>query len=511
METLHSDCDKSFIGNKDYFYHPTGPNALAACIPCKKVAELDQKMSQMRQSIIDMEKERQQWKTQINAKHDKFMRNFPVEIIAAILELSLPDDVAHLRLESVNSKYTLSAPLVLSAVSQRWRTIAHSTPQIWTTVPIRIGKHNCHLLPLLATEWIERSSPLPLSVNISAEDDSKETQEVIKTVTRYCSRWTWLKYEGEATNFSHFSTDEEGTLQLNTVNLRTPGAEVPAAMFELGKMIVRANRLVLVSVFCIDMVNVAWNHLTELFIIELAPPECLEALRRAPRLVKCTFGSKKHITSTRYQLPNFHHPIVHRAIVNLTLFGNHCLPIFTHLRCPSLKILEVQSYRGNAPAVAQMVRFILNSKCLLLHLYLGRTLIHQNEIDWLGHLHSLRLLAINFMTPHLDDTLFALLAQTSTVDGVVKPLYLPKLQELEIQQGNMFNWTLLPLIFCTTESPERHRTRLERLAFSVPSNGELVDIPEVTMSEATKQQLLSLKAQEVKMTIAVGKVIKDLV
>ncbi|KAF9484851.1 hypothetical protein BDN70DRAFT_58091 [Pholiota conissans] len=75
-------------------------------------------------------------------------------------------------------RYTICAPMVLSAVCRMRRVIAYVTPKLWTTLPLlsQVAETTRDTLPTTSfvKEWIKRAGQLPLSIiTFASYHDSK--------------------------------------------------------------------------------------------------------------------------------------------------------------------------------------------------------------------------------------------------------------------------------------------------------------------------------------------------
>ncbi|KAF9483167.1 hypothetical protein BDN70DRAFT_929496 [Pholiota conissans] len=171
---------------------PKDPNA---CLPCREMVELDDKIEEMRTAIVEMEIKRRELKMHVNSSHDRVTRDIPPEITAEIFQLCLPEGLPSANIAyKVKSLRTLGMPLILSAVSRRWRQMALASPRLWSNVALRLMERNLHSLPILTNEWLERSGECPLSINIyirastTTTNTSIQGRELIKLACQYSSR-----------------------------------------------------------------------------------------------------------------------------------------------------------------------------------------------------------------------------------------------------------------------------------------------------------------------------------
>ncbi|KAF9476536.1 hypothetical protein BDN70DRAFT_812118, partial [Pholiota conissans] len=120
----------------DTLCNPTDPNA---CEPCKRLFEIEAEVKEIRMTLVDKERERQKLKSQVNEQHDKLGHRLPPEIAGKIFELCIPGNLFDLGYYSRPSRSTFCSPLIISAVSTRWRDLSYSTPRLWNILPLYSG------------------------------------------------------------------------------------------------------------------------------------------------------------------------------------------------------------------------------------------------------------------------------------------------------------------------------------------------------------------------------------
>ena len=99
----------------------------------------------------------------MNAIHDPFNFKFPPEIASLIFSLSMGDE----DYEPDRSKLRkLPTQFLLGSVSRRWRQVARSTPQLWSTISFTLVKEKTNTLPPLRfiNDWLQLSGSLPLNL-----------------------------------------------------------------------------------------------------------------------------------------------------------------------------------------------------------------------------------------------------------------------------------------------------------------------------------------------------------
>ncbi|KAF9483114.1 hypothetical protein BDN70DRAFT_963098 [Pholiota conissans] len=442
----------------------TDPNI---CGACQKVAELDQKIQEMRDAIAGMEKERQQWKVQVNANHDGLLSHLPTEMIVNVFLFSLPGEAVTGNLDEIKDAYTLAAPLVLSAVSHQWRCIAHSTPQLWSTVPLTCG------------EWIKRSGQLPLLINIQFTSN-RNAAGLIEMVNQISSYKLMTK----------FRSTTEGIMMLQTLRLRVLPFTTPyvaSGTFNLGHRVLRPTRLILKGLRRIGDINIDWKHLTTL---EIETPidlfTSLEIFRRATQL-------KSNLPSESILCRNLED-------LSITIFDS--VKLFQQLICPSLNALMVHPERN---AEIPLVNFIQNCACSLTMLSLFDVDLSREDARLLccslSTLQYLHLESFDVQQSQTGNHWLSLLGEVSIVDGIPEPSYLPELQSLRINQVNDLDFTLVPAIFYAPRSMTLYRRNLVRVLIVIETkstshwrNMELEDLQ-------IKEQLLLLKKEGIKISL----------
>ena len=115
------------------------------------------------------------------------MRRLPLELLSAIFVWCLPDD-AFIR------PARRQAPLLLTQISASWRTVALSTPQLWSTLNVvcnlksrgstRLKEVDRIIAPSMNL-WLSRTDNLPLSISI---DGLPMKQSIIQILFQHSTR-----------------------------------------------------------------------------------------------------------------------------------------------------------------------------------------------------------------------------------------------------------------------------------------------------------------------------------
>ncbi|KAF8638645.1 hypothetical protein AX17_002048 [Amanita inopinata Kibby_2008] len=256
------------------------------------------------------------------------------EIWAEIFSLCLP------RTKFVRpSPY--DAPLLLCGVCAEWREIALATPQLWSSLAVRIS-YPSHLTPVFVQDWIDRSGMLPLSLSLetsalcprSAEGTLDKTVAVLFS---YASRWLNVSFTLSAPIGNALPTLDNAPLlrefSLHPSPLSKNRFAIP---FNMAPHLRRLKWTP-----CWDLLavrGIPWKRLTHLTLERgLSLLGCLDALRLCPKLVECG------LSATLIQhLSTLSPPLQHHHLRRLRITADeHLGRFFDSLTLPHLEQLEV--------------------------------------------------------------------------------------------------------------------------------------------------------------------------
>lgn len=245
-------------------------------------------------------------KSKVNESHDPIVRRLPVEIISRIFELCLPDHTTSVHVLSGNLSSEFS-PLYLGAVCKAWKSIAWSTPQLWTFIPVPLSSSlfTSSEAYNIVKEWFRRTGALPLSVKVyrrtvlEGEHRDLPTLEqvfpVISLINDYSSRWQTLDLSLPRVLIEKFKhRPREGfqpifeTLKLRVNDVNTIGAPYTVNMWDLSPIKVR------ISGIGYESLGIEWSNLTTLVAFNLYSDEILKILTNGPQTTDCTFRSVQY-------------------------------------------------------------------------------------------------------------------------------------------------------------------------------------------------------------------------
>lgn len=99
--------------------------------------------------------------------------------------------------------------LAISTVCKRWRTLAVSSPGLWSTISLEILMHDAAPVMFkgrvaILERYLERSANWPLSIELAVLGDSEEDEHVfLISLIQHSQRWKSFRYRGNFTLSRH--------------------------------------------------------------------------------------------------------------------------------------------------------------------------------------------------------------------------------------------------------------------------------------------------------------------
>lgn len=297
------------------------------------------------------------------------VRFLPDELLSRIFIECIPTKGATVSLEASVHE----APMLLSHVCSRWRSVAFSTPQLWNRLIATIGPapppHSSHSRTLisLVQEWFHRAKTLPLSLRFASHlnyfhcspDDPilAESDVPHSLLCALSSRLTYLdlalgwtpkylellSHESQGLPFPLLeSLILRGTDFLQDESLSEWGhdGQKPLTTFQDAKRLCRVAMYY--PIFGNNLGNVLfpWEQLTHFIVSERIQHGVLEDLFR-----RCTFLQQCVLTlaATPNSVPAREVKTVHHHLIDLTIAMDNALnpSILRNFELPALKSLRL--------------------------------------------------------------------------------------------------------------------------------------------------------------------------
>ena len=274
-------------------------------------------------------------------------KRLPPEIMSEIFILCTP--VTRRNLDDFGFEWYIStpSPLSLTWVCRSWRSIAQSTPALWTSLRIYIPYRNIPQCIQVIREWISRSGQLPLSIQVHRNpvvpfNWLDPLVDDLFNLVRSCShRWESLEITLEAELLPRFCDSISGPSILKTLILVPPrgyagGFRKP---FNTGASF-SSPIYVSLSSSTVWPLGICWDNVTHFAARRMDAGQALEILRLAPRLQEFTLSGlwrandgdlpSSPVLHTRLETLHVYltlHSVSHQIMENITL------PSLKHLNC----------------------------------------------------------------------------------------------------------------------------------------------------------------------------------
>ncbi|KAJ3503505.1 hypothetical protein NLJ89_g8400 [Agrocybe chaxingu] len=134
------------------------------------------------------------------------MRHLPTDILREVFIQTLPESNAIMKANR--------CPLLLTRICRFWRDVALSTPNLWTSLQIKVpGKgipsSTANKIAIGIHEWFSRSGALPLSISLISDHwhkrDDLPHEPITASLIPFSSRWHKLEITSYAPHISNLA------------------------------------------------------------------------------------------------------------------------------------------------------------------------------------------------------------------------------------------------------------------------------------------------------------------
>ncbi|KAF5347202.1 hypothetical protein D9758_011106 [Tetrapyrgos nigripes] len=276
----------------------------------------------------------------------------PFELFSEILLLSID--------EGLNVETTVKRPLVLSQVSQHWRSVSLSTLRLWSRLHLQITRSKATRHASLVETWLTRSDSCPLQLHILWDEEvSSMSHPVLQAIVQHSDRWQRILLHLPTTAFPSLAPIKGHLLILTELSLGSNDfSRLTLDMFETAPML---RSFESINLSPLDL-SLPWAQLSTIPIVSISIPECLEIQRRCPRLQNGTFILTFQFHSS---LQGFDIDIRTPFIRSITFVSS---PWSTFLdinllleRCTYPQLVDLQMCDFRVPPRAQLPSFLARS------------------------------------------------------------------------------------------------------------------------------------------------------
>lgn len=274
-----------------------------------------------------------------------------------------------------NEGYTrpsrLAAPLSISQVCRRWRSIALESPKLWCSIHIMRNLRARHFpSPALLSAWLTRAGKQRLEICFAPEDPddrshrthAAEVKQILDTLVYFIDRWSDVKLYTRYVNISSLKhIPSTGAPRLESLELVGPSdfkefstrvSNIWAASPRFKEFKMEHWGAPSTSPGFLSIFNLPFQQLTSISLSStVSVIECIRMLQFSPKLVNCVFenisvGSLPHPSNAK--VATLHNLRSLELTVDLLEFDNHSqhmilAPILNTIKAPHLQSLILGS------------------------------------------------------------------------------------------------------------------------------------------------------------------------
>ncbi|KAJ7024394.1 hypothetical protein C8F04DRAFT_161687 [Mycena alexandri] len=344
------------------------------------------------------------------------------------------------------SHYPLSANakhvLVLCGVCSYWRKVALNTPRLWagTTLPIMDPKTLLEVASVPTNMFLERSAPLPISIEFYPVFFSNTTITISPMMTSASNRWkrfvvVCVVDEFDVTSLAQIPSEALNNLESLQLQWSRPvtwhGSELDvfSSAPRLRNVDIRA------PLATSNSLSMPWAQLSDLSLTYMSPQLCLDALASCENLISGRFITEQWPESDFPDDSDITEPVLLAHLTKLEIYiyiwttGEYLGPFLRRFRLPALKkldlSLDVQDDDNSISWLTPTLTPFLDSCPNLQYLGLLGCVDAEDMADVLQHTHNLTELV--FRESQVDDDFFAALTYSQSATPLV-----PKLETLTL-------------------------------------------------------------------------------
>ena len=306
------------------------------------------------------------------------MARLPVEIM---MEIFMWGFVSSYKEEKATEPTTF--PLRLGKVCYDWRHIAWRMPGLWSFFHLRISRRRSTCQADLLSEWLDRSQPRLLSLNLSVEDEDSWTKSpdvptgIIDTLIAHSVRWRRLSLVLPECWYGRIAEVRGKIQNLKSLAIRPPGCvfiNKPVDAFADAPSLKSLH----VSHTYLSDLRFPWLQLTSVALGTASTDEALELIRRCPNLATCHFQDLNELEA------NFPADIVMHSrleFLEVSLHPSAILEDFLiYLVLSDLRRLTLTLPEGHPPPIPVIEAFLERSPCPLKELTIIGPYISEHDI-----------------------------------------------------------------------------------------------------------------------------------
>jgi len=385
MESIEG-CTLCEVHSKEFAHDPCPIiNNRSGYCPCDELGRLD---GQIRDFLHQALKKRQELRSRVNHFHDR-LHQMPPEVVSSIFLFyvsSVPKKIpGPPPWHSPPSRQKSSGPLILGAVCQKWREIAWSTPQLWSSISLYLSPKSFSSNLRIAQEWLSRSGQLPLSISLFMRNFSISTDDLLPIThlfNKYAGRWQHLEFlsipHSILSKLKPNGLSLHGPTTLHTINIYFVDRDRWGGLSPIFQGL--SPTVVELSFVPFPSMGICWSRVTRVYASGFSVGACIELIQHAPLLTDCKFVE---VTSEQeeYLLPRGNTIQTSLNSLFVELVDSKIDTFLHHFSLPSLQELHLD-YGAcfNTPPTDALLAFCARSPLLKKLQLMGSVIEHDSEL-----------------------------------------------------------------------------------------------------------------------------------
>lgn len=351
------------------------------------------------------------------------IQHLPAELMSEIFlhcmksrEFYDPYDIRPTRLDKT--------PLLVAKIDSRWRSIALSTPILWSSIALTIQPKYLKGDVLLAKSWMARSGKCPLTIYLAGNGDLKNTMQLMEVFLLRCERWHDVQLYLPSAVIRSLSEAKNRLPRLQRLYI---GPMWPADV-DIFENAPQLRCVYLAAGVAPSEFKFKWDQLRSCDTGLRSTESCLELFRLTPNLEECI------VSPASVYLHNSH-PSVELAHLRSMTIRNSPACFLDALLVPELREVFVHPSPGQWNVTPQLVSLLLRSSVQILsfHMKLPINYYRENMVQILQASHSLVELELRGYSSHyMDKSFFTLFAHHQDPEEPNSPLLVPALHTIRV-------------------------------------------------------------------------------
>lgn len=315
------------------------------------------------------------------------IQKLPVEILSEIF-LCVHDPFSwHIH----DDLSLLKTAMLPGQVCHSWRTVALTTPELWSSIILPITRRMPTSIFKLTSTRLERSGGSPLSLAINgALTEHGDIHPLLDTIAAASHRWKHIDLDQQLFQYDVLRKAKENLPVLESLTLSHYQGHGYAWARDVFESAPRLRTVVLLKGIQVNEIALPWHQLTHLELSVVMEHELLSLLQKCPNLQECIVSVNSWGSSSDPSMTYVRHDSLRSLNINVL----HNLQSFTcpldFLELPTLSTLCCTD-RDDPDAPDRLTEFIARSSPTLLHLNLT-----------MGYLTSESIVHIFQLTPLLE-------------------------------------------------------------------------------------------------------------